>query len=199
MAIGDTRVTPTLKAYAAAPTLFDCGPPKRTARFDQEPGFHEPGNVWIYGNARLLDGALAYVPQSFGDHDGDAEELDEIERITERNVLDGKIMVCGIHNAAHQRVSLVPLRWGAPRIVVFSGGFFHHLGLDLKNEPFRAARLWRYQWDSTTDLAISRRDPDKLPTFSLINPTIDKMIERIATSDWPGLRYMKDGELRVLV
>ncbi len=32
--------------------------------------------------------------------------------------------------------------WGAPRIVVFSGGFQFHLGEKLTDEPFRAARPW---------------------------------------------------------
>jgi len=203
MSLADTRVTPTLKAYAHSPSLFDpllrSGKPKRTAPFDQEPGYHVPAGLWLYGNARLLGSNLAYLPQVFGEQDGDADELDEAERMTEQFVLDGKIIVSGIHNAAHQRVAVVPLRWGAPRILVLSGGFYVHLGPELTDEPFRAARLWRYQFDSRTDLVISRRDPDKQPTYALVNPTVDRMIERIATSDWPGLRFVDKGELRVLV
>ena len=203
MSLADTRVKPTLRAYAHSPSLFDqvlpSGKPKRTAPFDQEPGYHVPAGLWLYGNARLLGSDLACVPQAFGEQDGDAAELDEMERMTEKLVLEGKIIVCGIHNAAHQRVALVPLRWGSPRIIVFSGGFHIHLGSELTDEPFRAARLWRYQWDKSTDLAISRRDPDKQPTYALINPTVDRMIDRIASSDWPGLRFMDRNELRVLV
>jgi DNA processing protein len=83
----------------------------------------------------------------------------------------------------------VPLRWGAPRILVFSGGFHHHLGPDLKEEPFRAARLWRYQFDAKTDLVISRRAPDKLPTFARFNPTVDRLIQRIVAREVPGLLF----------
>jgi DNA processing protein len=95
--------------------------------------------------------------------------------------------VCGVHNEAHQRAAVVPLRWGAPRIVVFSGGIRFHLGPELRDEPFRAGRLWRYQWDPRTDLAISRREPRKLPTFARHNPTVDRLIEGIAKQTWPGL------------
>ncbi|HEY3780297.1 MAG TPA: hypothetical protein VGL56_04380 [Fimbriimonadaceae bacterium] len=198
----DTLVTPTLKAYArnSSPLTRSSGeaPPRRTAPFNEEPGFHFPAQVWMYGNARLLDGDLAYVEQALGESDHAPDELNEIERITEQLVLAGKVIVTGIHNPAHQRVALVPLRWGAPRIIVFSGGFEQHLGNDLKNEPFRAARLWRYQWDASTDLAISRRAPAKLPTYSLFNPTIDRLIARLGSSDYPGLRWTCNNEVRVL-
>jgi hypothetical protein len=203
MSLGDIRVMPTLKAYTHCVSLFDAAhseqAPKRTLPFDQEPGFHPPAGLWLYGNVKLLEGPLAFLPQSLGEQDGDCKELDELQTMTENLVLDSKIIVCGVHNFAHQRVAVVPLRWGSPRIVVFSGGFHAHLGPDLKNEAFRAARLWRYQWDAQTDLAVSRRAPDKLPTYSLINPTVDRMIERIATSDWPGLRTLQRDELQVLI
>jgi hypothetical protein len=106
--------------------------------------------------------------------------------------------VCGIHNPAHRRAAIVPLRWGAPRVLVVSGGFCFHLGVKLNQEPFRAARLWRYQWDPTTDLIISRRAPEKKPTFALHNPTVDRMIGQITRGEWPGLRWFDKNELRVL-
>jgi hypothetical protein len=86
----------------------------------------------------------------------------------------------------------VPLRWGAPRIVVVSGGFKYHLGPDLKDEPFRAARLWRYEFDRRTDLIVSRRAPDKLPTYASHNPTVDRLIARLALRQWPGLRCQEE-------
>lgn len=162
-------------------------PPRRTARFEDEPGFCESAKLWLYGNSRLTQADLAYVPEAQG-----AEHLphvlEEIERTAEQLVLAGKVLVCGVHSAAHQRVALVPLRWGAPRILVFSGGFLKHLGKDLRDEPFRAARLWRYQWDAKTDLAVSRRSPEKLPTFASNNPTVDRLITQLATGSWGGLR-----------
>ena len=202
MATPDTYIIPTLRGIAALHGIekhpeFDSAP-KRTMPFDAEPGFHEPAGLWLYGNARLLMGKLAYIPGALGPPDQDPQELDEIEAQTEKLVLDGNVLVTGIHNAAHQRVGLVPLRWGAPRILVFSGGFEYHLGKDLKDEPFRAARLWRYQWDAHTDLAISRRSPKSLPTYALLNPTVDSMVQRIASADWPGLRWILDAITRVL-
>lgn len=203
MSLGDVRVMPTLKAYTHSSTLVSdalpCAKPKRTAPFDQEPGYHVPASLWLYGNVKLLEGPLAFLPQSLGSPDQSAKELDELERIAEALVLNSKIIVCGVHNVAHQRIAVVPLRWGSPRVVVLSGGFHFHLGTQLNNEPFRAARLWRYQWDPRTDLAITRRDPEKLPTFSTTNRTVDKMVERIATGDWPGLRSFQDDQMRVLV
>jgi DNA processing protein len=94
--------------------------------------------------------------------------------------------VTGIHSAAHMRAAIVPLRWGAPRILVLSGGFHYHLGENLDQEPFRSARLWRYAWDPLTDLAISRRAPDKLPTYAHFNPTVDRLIENIVLRQCHG-------------
>jgi hypothetical protein len=162
-------------------------PPRRTAPFEEEPGYHEPCGLWFYGNVRLLHGLLACVEAACGHPSHTPASLDAIEAEAERLVLDGRILVCGIHNLAHQRAAIVPIRWGSPRIVVFSGGFFHHLGNDLKQEPFRTARLWRYQWDAKTDLAVSLRAPNKLPTFARYNPSIDRLIAKLAGRGHPGL------------
>ncbi len=161
-------------------------PPRRTAPFETEPGFYEPAGLWLYGNARLVRSPLACVATVFGPEWHSPRELDEIEREAEAIVLSGQVLVCGVHNPAHQRAAIVPLRWGAPRILVFSGGFLYHLGQELKQEPFRAARLWRYQWDATCDLAISRRAPDKLPTYATHNPTVDRLIARLVGGQIKG-------------
>ena len=108
-------------------------------------------------------------------------------REVEEIVLDGKVLVCGIHSPAHQRAAVVPLKWGSPRILILSGGFYHHLGENLKDEPFRTARLWRYQFDAKTDLVVSRRAPDKKPTFARHNPTVDRLIALFTSRAWPGL------------
>jgi hypothetical protein len=158
----------------------------RSMPYTLEPGRYEPGKLWLYGNVKLLHGELAVVESSFISPPYTEHELMLIEQEAERLVLSGKILVTGIHNPAHQRAALVPLRWGAPRIVVFSGGFYHHLGASLRTEPFRVARLWRYEWDSTTDLAVSRREPSKLPTFAHHNPSVDNLIRGIAEFSLPG-------------
>lgn len=164
-------------------------PPRRSAPFTKEPGFYPEAKLWLYGNVRLLGANLACIPESFGRDEHTPQQREQFESECERIVLDGRVVVAGIHSAAHQRVAIVPLRWGAPRILVFSGGFHHHLGLDLKEEPFRAARLWRYQFDAKTDLVISRRAPDKLPTYSRFNPTVDRLIQRIVDREVPGLLF----------
>jgi hypothetical protein len=173
-------------------------PPRRTAPFDDEPGYHEPCGLWFYGNVRLLHGHLAYVEAACGPPRHSPAALDAIEAETERLVLDGKVLVCGIHSPAHQRAATVPLRWGSPRIVVFSGGFLRHLGEDLRQEPFRVARLWRYEWDAKTDLAVSRRAPEKLPTFGSHNPTVDRLIALLARNQKPGLRSAADSLMPLL-
>lgn len=164
-------------------------PPRRSTPFDQHPGFYEPAGLWLHGNAHLLDGDLACVSETFGSPPQDTEACELIERIAERFVREGRILVTGVHGLAHQRAAIVPLRWGAPRIVVLSGGFFYHLGDDLKREPFRAARLWRYEFDPRTDLAVSRRAPDRLPTFALHNRTVDRLVLQIATRQVPGTLF----------
>ncbi len=166
--------------------------PRRTEPYGSAPGYYPEGALWLYGNVKLLHGRIACVSAFFGPPDHLRSELDEIERQAEALILDAQILVCGIHNLAHQRAAVVALRWGAPRIVVFSGGFFHHLGKNLKEEAFRSARLWRYEWDAATDLAISRRAPDRLPTYASHNKTVDRLIEMIADHTWPGLNSPLD-------
>ena len=171
----DTPVDPAAQAPSSKKPTFD-PPPRRTLPFDLEPGYYEPGKLWLFGNVRLLDAKLAYVNRALGPPIQTSAILDEIEAETERIVLGGQVIVCGIHNDAHKRTAVVPLRWGAPRILIVSGGFHYHFGEGLDQEPFRAARLWRYKWDPKSDLAISRRAPDRLPTYSLHNPAVDRLI-----------------------
>lgn len=165
------------------------GPPRRTAPFEQEPGYYPDAALWLYGNARLLGAKLVHVAGALGPASHGQAELDRIEQEAEKRILEGCVTVSGVHNPAHQRTAVVALRWGAPRVLVFSGGFFHHLGKDLDQEPFRAARLWRYKFDPRTDLVISRRAPDRLPTIALHNQTVDRLILRIISRQVPGLLF----------
>jgi len=167
-------------------------PPRRSARYEEEPGYYEPAGLWLYGNSKLLHARLEYVALACGPSTHPPSTLDSIEREAEELVLGGAILVCGVHNPAHQRAAVVPLRWGSPRLIVLSGGFYHHLGKDLRQEPFRAARLWRYEFDPITDLVVSRRWPDRRPTFGLHNPTIDRLIARLANGECPGLCSVLD-------
>lgn len=151
-----------------------------------KPTYCPEAGLWVYGNVRLLESSLVYIPAALGPDVHLPRELEELEREAEFHVLESRTLVCGIHSAAHKRIAVVPLRWGSPRIVVLSGGFCHHLGQSLDQEPFRTARLWRYVWDPLTDMAISRRAPEKLPTYACHNPTVDRLIQRIAGE--PALR-----------
>ncbi len=154
-----------------------------TRPYFDEPGYCEEARLWLYGNVELLTAPMGFVAEPCNQIAQTSEQLSAIERKAEEIVLDGRVLVCGFHNFAHRRASVVPLRWGAPRIVVMSGGFKFHLGDDLKHEPFRVARLWRYKWDSMTDLAVSRRAPEKSSTFASHNPTVDRLIRWIAQGD----------------
>lgn len=53
-------------------------PPKRTAPFDVDPGFYEDGEVWLFGNVRILKGQLALVPGALGPGERSAFALDEV-------------------------------------------------------------------------------------------------------------------------
>ena len=144
-----------------------------------EPVWSEPLGLWLYGNAALLSGPLGCAPSSLGPRAPDRRLLEAIDEEAERVVFGVGALVCGCHNDLHRRASLVPLRWGAPRVMVFSGGFRFHLGPDLGREPFALASLFRYVWDSRTDLAVSLRSPDKKPTYAAHNPTVDRLILRL--------------------
>lgn len=145
--------------------------------------------LWLYGNVSLLNSNLAHVKEALGHPFHTPDQLDQIEQRVESLVLAGHVLVTGIHSPAHQRAAVVPLRWGSPRVLVLSGGFRHHLGADLLDEPFRTARLWRYQFDNRTDLVVSRRAPDRLPTYALHNPTVDRLIEKIARHECAGCLF----------
>lgn len=161
-------------------------PLKRIPSFVKEPGHFSGAELWLYGNIQLLERELGYVAESLGAPDHLHSELEQIQTDAERITLSGRVLVCGVHNEAHRSAAVVPLRWGAPRIVVLSGGFHWHLGPNLDQEPFRVARLWRYRWDPVTDLAVSRRAPDRLPTYARHNPSVDRLIRAIAEGTWNG-------------
>ncbi|MCW5941745.1 MAG: DNA-processing protein DprA [Fimbriimonadaceae bacterium] len=129
-------------------TAADAHFPSRIEAMDPDP----PGILFLYGNRRLLDAATFCVLSS---RNTSLAGLDEIERLVEEGVLRSEVPVCGHDTPEYQRAAVVPLRWGAPRILVLDRGLFQALGPDLRQEPFRAARLWRYEFDPRTDLVVS--------------------------------------------
>jgi DNA processing protein len=134
-------------------TAADAHYPALIEEMDPDP----PGVLFLYGNARLLEARTFCVLGSRGTLPAD---LDLIERLTEEGVLEGEVLVAGHDRLEYQRAAVVPLRWGSPRVLCLDRGLFNVLGDDLRDEAFRAARLWRYEFDPTTDLVISPFRPD---------------------------------------
>ncbi|MEO7453903.1 MAG: DNA-processing protein DprA [Fimbriimonadales bacterium] len=138
----------TLRFLTSGNVLY----PSRVASFLNSP----PAFLFAYGNLRTLNSTTFTVVAS---RTATAADLDKVERAAEEGVLSSKVLVGGTNTDAYQRASVVPLRWGAPRILVLDRGIFKALGDDLAEEPFRTARLWRYRFDPETDLVISRNRP----------------------------------------
>lgn len=135
-------------------TAADANYPRRIEAMDSDP----PGVLFLYGNSKLIDGNTFCVLSS---RKTPEEGLKTIEALTEEGVLDGRVLVSGHDTPEYQRSAVVPLRWGAPRILVLDRGFFQVFGENLDTEPFRAARLWRYKFDPKTDLAVTWVNPEQ--------------------------------------
>lgn len=134
-------------------TSADANYPALVEEMDPDP----PGVLFLYGNQRLLEGKTFSVLSSRNARPAD---LEQIEQLTEEGVLNSEVLVAGHDRPEYQRAAVVPLRWGAPRILCLDRGLFKVLGEDLKDEAFRAARLWRYQFDPHTDLVVSPFRPE---------------------------------------
>lgn len=134
-------------------TAADAHYPALIEEMDPDP----PGVLFLYGNLRLLDARTFCVLSSRNARPAD---LEAIERLTEEGVLNSEVLVTGHDRPEYQRSAIVPLRWGAPRVLCLDRGLFKVLGEDLRDEAFRAARLWRYQFDPATDLVVSPFRPE---------------------------------------
>ncbi len=134
-------------------TLADASYPALIEAIDPDP----PGALFLYGQYSLLEGRTFAVLSS---RKSSEESLNLIEAAAEEGVLKGEALVAGHDTPEYQRSAVVPLRWGAPRILVLDQGMRKVLGPDLKEEAFRTARLWRFQFDPTTDLVVATQPPD---------------------------------------
>lgn len=134
-------------------TTADARYPALVEEMDPDP----PGVLFLYGNQRLLERPTFAVLAS---RQALPASLDQIETLTETGVLDGEVLIAGHDRPEYQRAAVVPLRWGAPRVLCLDRGLFRVLGPDLRDEAFRAARLWRYQFDPQTDLVVSPFRPE---------------------------------------
>lgn len=137
-------------------TLLDAHYPLRLESFDNDP----PAGLFAYGNLRLLDRRTFSVLSSRNTSPGG---LEAIEKLVEEGVFASEVLVAGHDRPEYQRAAVVPLRWGSPRVLCLDRGMFRALGEDLSQEPFRAARLWRYNFDPKTDLALSPFRPKDGP------------------------------------
>ena len=135
-------------------TGADAHYPELLEEFDADP----PGVLFFHGNHKLLSAKTFAILSS---RKSSPSALDHAERLAEEGVLGGEILVTGHGTPEYERAAVVPLRWGSPRVMCLDRGLFDALGPELKDEPFRAARLWRYQFDRKTDLAISLAHPEK--------------------------------------
>lgn len=134
-------------------TAADAHYPAMIEELDPDP----PGVLFLYGNAKLLESRTFCVLSS---RNGRMADLEHIERLTEEGVLNGEVLVTSHDKPEYQRSAVVPLRWGSPRILCLDRGLFQVLGPDLKDEAFRMARLWRYEFDASTDLVVSPFRPE---------------------------------------
>ena len=140
-----------------------------------------PKRVRAYGDLRLLwklgTKSTFHVPESLWHHAG-RQTWEKIERDTEKGVLDAKVLVCSMSTTEHQSAAVVPLRWGSPRVLVLPCGIKKVLGKDLKDECFRAARLWRYSFDPTMDLVLSFSEDES--GFVVHSDTVNRAIAKLA-------------------
>lgn len=159
----------TLSALGVtAVTAADAYYPRQLELFDPKP----PELLYLYGNTKLLAANTFCVLSS---RHSSEPALVEVEKATEHHVLRSRTLVTGHDTPEYQRSAVTALRWGAPRILVLDTGLFNALGDDLREEPFAAARLWRYKFDPRTDLAISAVNPYR-PFHPSANRTRDRIV-----------------------
>jgi predicted Rossmann fold nucleotide-binding protein DprA/Smf involved in DNA uptake len=149
-------------------TAADAHYPRLLDDMDTDP----PGVLFLYGNTRLLNAKTFCVLSS---RNTSPAGLDQLEKLAEEGVLAGEVVVSGHDTPEYQRAAIVPLRWGAPRILCLDRGLFQALGAELKDEPFRTARLWRFQFDPNTDLVVSPFRPEAFFT-GINNKVRDRLV-----------------------
>jgi predicted Rossmann fold nucleotide-binding protein DprA/Smf involved in DNA uptake len=155
-------------------TLADAHYPRRIESLDPDP----PGLLYLYGNRRLIESDGFCVLASRGAPEA---ALRTIERQTEEGVLRGRTLITSHDTPEYQRSAVTALRWGAPRVLCIDTGFMKALGQNLTDEPFAAARLWRYQFDPQTDLVVSLVNP--YATFHRnLNRVRDRLVAGLSLS-----------------
>ena len=113
----------------------------------------------IRGNGNLLQQNLWEFP--YKGEPLTPEFLNHVEKESENAVLNGFTLVIrsSMPKSICERSGVVPLRWGAPRILVAEGnwqGYHWRQAVMAGQEPCRVFRLWRYRWDDQTDALVRR-------------------------------------------
>lgn len=121
--------------------------------------------VTAIGNLNLVQASLFDVHAYRAAHRTQSDRDFEIH--LEKVILDGRTLVIDLNRLDAEDgiiAGVVPLRWGAPRIIVVRHGKIAQ-EIQEGNEPHRRWRLWRYAWDGKTDLALITRRVLKLDDF----------------------------------
>lgn len=113
-----------------------------------------PVRLRAYGNTDLVNSSKLFQLVECNGYDFATKLGDKIEQDAERNILNGGVLVTS-YTPSYQRAAVVPLRWGCPRIMVSPEGIRKKLGENLNTEMALMFRLWRYEFDPSTDLVLS--------------------------------------------
>ncbi len=153
-------------------TAVDAHYPRSIEQMNPNP----PGVLFLHGNIKLLETKLFAIMSS---RKSSPAAFRQIEKLSEEGVHHGEVLVCGHSTPEYQQAAVVPLRWGAPRIIVLDRGLYSALGEDLSQELFSTARLWRYEFDPNVDLVISAVNPMS-SYYASCNKTRDFLVGSLA-------------------
>lgn len=81
------------------------------------------------------------------------EEADDAA--IEKEALSGKCIVVDLHTPEGQKAGLVPLRWGAPRVLLVRPDSEYAKAIERGEEPIESHRLWRYRFDPMCDAVLA--------------------------------------------
>ncbi|MEI7576380.1 MAG: hypothetical protein WCK51_05765 [Armatimonadota bacterium] len=115
--------------------------------------------LYMYGNLKLLASDRFTLPIPVLEEVTRQDTL-EIHVPVAAEILKGRTLVTGVYSLLHDQAAVLPLRWGAPRILVLTSGFLESLGAKLDQELTPLSRRWWYEFDPLTDLVVSPFAPE---------------------------------------
>ncbi len=144
-------------------------------------------DFYMYGNLKLLasNRFTISIPNL---NDVTRQDVLDVHVPIAAEVLKGRTLVTGVCSALHDQAAVLPLRWGAPRILVLTSGFLKCLGPKLDQELTPLSRRWRYEFDPLTDLVVSPFAPEDAGIVNCKRiETVERIIKSIASSDSTSL------------